>query len=458
MATTGQQYISTFNPKEHVPKRAKQNRVVRVDEFEHPIPSEVRDVGELKKFFDKYRFVPYAGSEKKTSHGLLNLLLSMSQNGTQKAVIESLKSHCFGGKMDVIASVDPDFDIDEERQVSETEKRAFRDWLRESVTFYDSGSRIVTLRDFSGYCFDDLKACGNVYVELVMTETLGVRSVHAYLHKPESCLYFATKKGEPRILAISPIWREDYLKKNPPVAIPAFPNFVDDENSTRRTIIHLRNGNSNWYGRPDSIGSFLYQYRELQDANYLIKLSRGNFTGLVIIEVEEDNPEFSRDMNRDAQEAGYVNAADRLEHNFTQKGKDPSSIMYLTRPHGARPVTIEQVEPNDSHEWYTALDELSERKIIAAHSWSKRLMGDSQANGFSSNVFLDELKTKSDTIEKNRLNISGLVNKIIMQAAIFFERPEFEGLSIAYTSPFFGLMNEMQQDDNNNNSDGSSQV
>jgi hypothetical protein len=458
MATTGQQYINTFNPKEYVPRRAKQNRVVRVDEFEHPIPAEVRDVGELKKFFDKYRFVPYAGSEKETSHGLLNLLLSMSQNGTQKAVIESLKSHCFGGKLDIVASEDPDFAIEESREVSQAEKIDYRDWIKEGITFYDSGGRVVSLRDFSGHCFDDLKACGNVFVEMVQTETVGVRSVKIYLHKPESCLYFATEKGQPRIVAISPIWREDYLRKNPPVAIPAFPNFADDENGTRRTIIHLRNGNSNWYGRPDSIGSFLYQYRELQDANYLIKLSRGNFTGLVIIEVEEDNPEFSREMDRDANEAGYVNAAERLEHNFTQKGKDPSSIMYLTRPHGARPVTIEQVEPNDSHEWYTALDELSERKIIAAHSWSRRLMGDSQASGFSSNVFLDELKTKTDTVEKNRLNISGLINKILTESAVFFERPDFEGLSIAFTSPFFGLMQKEQdlEDVDNNNSDGGS--
>ena len=41
-----------------------------------------------------------------------------------------------------------------------------------------------------------------------------------------------------------------------------------------------------WYGRPDSMASLLYQYRRFQDANYLIMESDNNFTGKVFIEIE----------------------------------------------------------------------------------------------------------------------------------------------------------------------------
>lgn len=37
--------------------------------------------------------------------------------------------------------------------------------------------------------------------------------------------------------------------------------------------------------------SWLYQYREYQDASYMVKVSNNNFTGQIIIEVEDDNPE-----------------------------------------------------------------------------------------------------------------------------------------------------------------------
>ena len=60
---------------------------------------------------------------------------------------------------------------------------------------------------------------------------------------------------------------------------------------------------------------FLYQYREFQDAMYLIKQAGNNFTPQVIIEVEDDNPEES---NKDAQREGYANEADRMRDNFTR--------------------------------------------------------------------------------------------------------------------------------------------
>jgi len=136
-------------------------------------------------------------------------------------------------------------------------------------------------------------------------------------------------------------------------------------------------------------------------------------------------------------EDGYENYQHRLEENFTMKGKDPTGIMFLTRPYGSRPVTIETVQPNVNHEWYEATDQINRRHVIMSHQWSERLLGQSVASGLSTNVFRDELATKVDVIEDNRMPISVAINEVIFSGVQFMERPEFEDKSIAFSSPTF---------------------
>lgn len=428
------------NPKERARQRRKSGnaRVVQLTEFENPIPAQINDVEELKEFFEKYpQFVPYSGTSKYSSHSLLLLLNSMATMGTQAACIESIARFSFGGKVSIVRRTDPVFELDEPGEPSPREKMEFYQHLKEYFRFYDVGGSLVSIREFAKAIFHDQKASGNAFVEVVLTEVAGQRRVSAKILHTEHCLYLATEPGEQKYVGVSYRWDDVYIRQNPPRLLPLHPTFEQDEDGVLRTVIHLKQGNYNWYGRPDSMGSFLDQYGEMQHANYLIKMSRGGFMGLVFVELEEDNPEIEYSMEEEAREAGFENLQDRMDENFSMRGKDPTGMMLVTRPYGGRQMVVGRVEPNTNENYFQVTGEMREASIIRSHQWSRRILGDSVPSGFSNNIFADELKTKSDVIENARLDVSELINKIIWDGNIFLEQPQFEELSVAFQSPLF---------------------
>ena len=132
-----------------------------------------------------------------------------------------------------------------------------------------------------------------------------------------------------RMAAISPIWTDEYLRKNPPRMIPLYPNFTV-ENGAKKTLFHLKNGDNNWYGRPDSQSADLYKYREVQDAIYIVKQAANNFTGQIVLEVEDDGQDPAINENQ-AWESGFDSFADRMTENFTQRGKENPRIDTLKK-------------------------------------------------------------------------------------------------------------------------------
>ena len=64
------------------------------------------------------------------------------------------------------------------------------------------------------------------------------------------------------------------------------------------------------------MASLLYQYREFQDANYLIMESDNNFTGKVFIEIEDGDNEVDEPDANDP----LADVITKFEKNFLKRG------------------------------------------------------------------------------------------------------------------------------------------
>ena len=284
----------------------------------------------------------------------------------------------------------------------------------------------------------DYEATGNAWVEMTYAETMGVGHVHLKAHRVTHCLYVKTKPGEMRIVAISPVWDEAYLNKNEPRYVPSYPNFVTDDDGREKTIFHLKNGDNSWYGRPTSEGADLYKYRELQDAIYLIKQAGANFTGQLIIEVEDDDPDTNAAIEDEkAQDAGFGSFADRFEQNYTAKSDDPQSVLVTARPFGSRPMFVFQVKPNTSENFYKVTGEIAQHKILINHGLTPRFMGFEVANGFSNDAFLDDyIMNVEPVINELRDTLTRFVNNQATVAWVeLLNQPDINQFGLTFAAP-----------------------
>ena len=254
--------------------------------------------------------------------------------------------------------------------------------------------------------------------------------------KTETVLYKVTKPGEMQAVAISPIWESSYLKKYPPRLIPVAPNFVDD-GGVKRAVFHLKEGDGNWYGRPDSQGADIYKYREVQDSIYLVKQSAANFVGQLIIEVEDDDSGSSPAIdNEDAKRSGFDSFADRMEQNYTQKGADPQSVFVTARPIGSRPMFVFQMKPNTNENWYKVTGEESQQKVIMAHRLTQRFMGMDVSNGLATDAFVaDYVMNVEPTINDLRNTLMAFTNGILDYVWQFAGVPEMSQYSLDFQTP-----------------------
>lgn len=400
-----------------------------------PIPQEISDTSEIVALHRDWRLVPYAGTMEHSGDALRGFLSSMAYlSPSHGACIASKKTTALG-KMTVRIRQNEDFVFGADTDAPMALATAYLDFLK-AVNLDGK-----TIKELAGQFHEDWEESGDQFLEIVVATTLGVKTYSIFRHRPANCKYVATAKGEQRYVAISPVWKDAYLKKNPPAVVPLFPAFEKD-GKVLRSIIHRKNGKNEWYGRPPAFPAWMFMYREFQDASYMVKLSNNNFTGQIIIEAEDDNPE---QTDQDARNAGFRNEADRIAANFTAQADDPMTVWYTTRPYGSRPMFVEQIEPNTSHEFYVAMDGLSEKQIIRAHSWSKRLMEATEASGLSSNVFLDALKSRLPVIGNVQENAIAILNKAFHAVAVMEGRTEYENLALGFVSPYRDILEQTEE-------------
>ncbi len=424
------------NPKTDFKRRRKGAKGLDLYKIQNPIPEEIRDVEELKLFFDKHKLVPFAGTSKHTGHALLFWYLMLAQlSPTHSACISKKVKYAVGGRGTFIRAEDPQWDLGEENTPLTTpEKVAYRDALNEFVVFEEG---VTKFHRRIGWAYE---ATGNAWIELVYSEVAGVDKVTLKAHKVTNVLYIRTKTGEARRVAISPIWTDEFLKKHPYREVPMFPNFEKDEDGNLRTMFHLKCGENDWYGRPESQGSDLYKYREVQDVTYLIKQAGSNFVGQLIMEVEDDQLDVA---DEDAQKAGFGGLTDRFSQNYTAQADDPASVVITARPFGSRPMFVFQVKPNTNQDWYQVVGDISEAKIMQSHGCTPRFMGKEVAGGFSQDVFVsDYVVNMEPVINELRGILTRFSNEAVTAAWLdLFNRPELNQYSISFVPPIQSQLN-----------------
>lgn len=440
-------------------KRGRGWKGLKMFDLENPIPDEIKDPETLSKFFEQHKLVPYAGGNQQAGHLLLTWYLMLAQlSPMHSACIAKLKNYVVGSRAIFERATDPEYDTGEDAQpMTNSETQTYYDALKEFVTF-EGGVRLLHQR-----LLWSLKATGNAYLEVAWSEVNGEMRFVFSFRRPTEVLYKVTKPNEPRIFAVSPVWTDEYLRKNPPVLIPLAPNIWKDETGTNRTIFHLKSGNGKWYGRPDSEGADIYKYREVQDEIYLVKQAAANFVGQLIIEVEDDDPETSPAIdNEDARRSGFDSFAHRMEQNYTQKSGDPQAVFVTARPMGSRPMFVFQLKPNTNEGWYKVTGEMAEQKILRAHGLTLRFMGFDASTGFSSDTFIaDYVMNVEPVIESLRSSLMNFTNTALSFAWGILGKEDLNKFSLNFQSPITSKIQEFKElqrgNTDLNNTGGSSQ-
>jgi hypothetical protein len=424
------------SPKEEMRKR-KSARMPVLYELENPIPEEIRDTEELKSVIDKFKLVPYAGNDKHTGHNTLNWYLMLAKlSPTHGGAIEKLTKYAVGGRAMFARSENPDYDIGEETQpLTRAEKERYEAAITQFIEFKGG------VRDYHRLLTASLKATGNAWVEMSVADRAGQRRVSLRFVKQQNVMYRKSASDEMRFGVISPIWTDEYLKKNEPSVIPLYPNFVKVD-GVQKTLFHLKNGDFNWYGRPDSQSADLYKYREVQDAMYIVKQAANNFTGQLIIELEDDGQDPAIDETG-AWQAGFNSFADRMIENYTQRGKDPMSVFVTSRAFGAKPMFVFQVAPNTNEKWYVETGKMSENYILGSHGCTLRFMGKEAANGFSTDAFVaDYVMNMEPVINDLRTTVMVFSNSILTTAWEALGMQEMNDISLTFQSPIQSRIDE----------------
>lgn len=424
------------------------NSLLKNFKLVNPIPEEINDPKNLRNFFNKNQYVPYAGYSHDSQHTVLRFIDNLVLiSPTLGGVINSINFACFGGKTNIKKIVDPDFDLTTESDKLQTDgdiplktKQEFLNWIKT----FDLGQ--LDWSSLKNQIFKSFKGNGNSFCIVEIFQTLGQYKVKITPQPTRNCLYLNPNLFEGSNVAVSRSWDQRYLKENPPKVYPVYPYFAKDKDQTVKTIFHLKNGENEFYGRPDWMSCLYDAFLEIKNKEYMLSAAHNMFRAQLIMEVDGDSVNGTGvGTDEDAQKAGFKNRSDRFDHNFTNKGDDPQSVFFMTRPPGATPMTIHEVNLNMNEKYYAESDRMATDKIVLVNGWSRKLLGIEESSGISGNAFLDTLKTKLPLIEyyQDLIDNQGL-NKMIRFVMEQTGKMEFDSIGLESKNPFDHLINSMQ--------------
>ena len=437
------------NLKERLKKRNKQRKTVRYVGAKSPIPAQIIDQEEYAQFYKIFKdvFIPYAGTDNGTADGMLRFLINLSEvSPTKWAVIDSKQRFSLSGAIEVHKKTDPDYLIEDEvEEVSIQDRKDFIGWIKESIELIGTDGRKISVKSFAKARLKSIEECGNFYFLMSKVDVLGNKKLQCRIIEPTQCKYAVVGDGEEPIIGVSKVWTLSYIQRKKPKYYPRYPEF-DLVDGVERCIVHEKNDNGRWYGKPNDLASLNYQYLEYQNSDYLNTETENQFTGKALIEFEAAEGQNVID-DEGSQDNGFDSFADEVAYTFSPKSDDPLSLMVTERPAGANAVFVHEFSPNTNENWYRVTGEDAERQILKAHNWSKKLLGLTEASGLSTNEFKDVFQIASvTTIKGIQDEANYCINNIILKEAIeFYEQPQYEELSLVFTSPFKNMLVEEKE-------------
>lgn len=443
-----------FNPKLEYQKQffnEKSSAIYNFLQDSNDIFEEIHDTKEVQNFYKEYKVVPYTTNNGVSCHNLLSWLDSFKRISlTQGAVHKSIRTFSFGGKIkNIRVNKSDDFVLDTiPPPLEESLQLEFIDYLC-SLKLNAQGLRKL-IKDI----YDEYYSNGNGWLEVVISSYQKQTSVGLYSHKTKEIVFLKNKKGKKKTVLFSKSFDEDYLKNNPPKKLNIYPDFNEEKvNGVKifRTLLHIKQGNYEYYGKPTWLNGFITAFREWKIEGHKTKQANKNFQAQVFIEFEDSDVENDEALdNEDAYDNGFEGVIDRLHQNFTAEADDLSTIFATTRPYGTKPTFIHEFKPYLNENYFKIEGEQNRLSIIIANSWSSRLMGEIGSTGWNTEIFLDELKIKEKSIlQELRTDICGVFNKALQIINEKTNNKKFEGLGITFISPFYNELNPVKNIDLN---------
>jgi hypothetical protein len=344
------------NPKELIKQSVSKTTSALVS-IESPLDAEVRDLEDNISLYTHYPFVPFFERGDAT---LLFFEKMRKLSPTNSAIISDLTELVAGGGLTVEKQKIGGFAaIYNEEDVTEEEWKEYAEWVDATLGGEDLLAGIK--RSYDGF-----KTWGNAFVEVVMTTVAGQKVAKIHVHDADRCRYVITKRNEPKLIGISPIWTYTYLSMHPPKIVPAYPNIGQMEDGSLRTIIHIKNPTvgREWYGEPDSIGAVYFKYLEYQLGSYSTEGYHNKWIAKVFFETFGDP------------EDGDVGAFDRaIRDTFTQSGSNRKTVMHRNAPQDAKETRIHEFAPQTDEDFHAKMADIAETQILKAHNWNHLLLG-----------------------------------------------------------------------------------
>lgn len=418
--------------------KTEKNRIVSslIQEFDNPIIGEIKDTGEIAKTFNRYPFVPYAGTGLYSSHSYLNLLLDIVDNcPTLSQCIEVIGNFCFNSGQTLYKNSGNLFLTEDMVEADLATQQRFTEHLME-INFIHYNQE-VNFVHFVKALYFEIKN-GNCYVELIR-DKVGEQVSYTYkIHPQTHCLY-TVHTNNTFSIAVSKSFDYNYLRKYPPKLVPIYPEVSADDEDMVNTMFHFKTRTNGLYGRPDWISCLLSAYNEYQNVLYRVKLAGRDFSPKVLIEVEGDDPSLIVDNEDDE------DVLNRIIDNFTVGGKNATSILAMERPHGATPVHVHEFKVNTQEDFYDKISEINEREIIKANGWSRLLLTGEVLTGFNTTPYDQELRNREvSVLRKYQTLVSSMVHRLLKP---YFDDqdPEMNNYQMYFNLPY---------DDNIDDSEG----
>lgn len=390
-----------------------------------PINVQVKIPDNVNRVFGKYPIVPYAGSAHFNQHGFLKFLNALPVlSPTYGACKQSINTHIFSGPLGY-------FDNKSKDGISDDDKQYINDII---------GTTGIDPKEFGSQLDDDNRDNGNMFVEVILIESLGVRSFKSNVLESEHC--YPMTNGQ---YLITPVLDMDFMNKYPPKVLPLFPEFTKEgsEKGVRRSLMHFKNG-SLWWGRPTNLAAHMAGFREWQDLDYRAKISDRQFMGQVFMEMSKSDPKQSspfkgiQDKNKDKavrEKAPAKSALQSMKEAFTVEGDNPSSIVLSEKPNGVDPTLIHEFKIHTNESYFKFEDDTSRRNIFENFGWSERLLGAAVPNGLTSNAYIDELKIKDiGVLSQSREQYQMVINKIYQLAGLYLGIPVSDSVGVCFKS------------------------